>query len=59
LVHSRSQITYELKSELPETNLVDVHIGRRRRKVDASSDPPMISSVRGVGFIHRVPFGSA
>jgi two-component system, OmpR family, response regulator len=62
----------ELKSELferrwspsagefvPATNLVDVHMGCLRRKVDASSDPPMISNVRGGGFIHRVAFGSA
>jgi DNA-binding response OmpR family regulator len=43
---------------VPETNLVDVHMGRLRRKVDASSDPLVISNVRG-GFIHRVAFGSA
>jgi DNA-binding winged helix-turn-helix (wHTH) protein len=36
---------------VPETNLVDVHMGRLRRKVDASSDPPMIRNVRGVGFV--------
>jgi DNA-binding response OmpR family regulator len=39
-------------------DLVDVHMGRLPRKVDASSDPPMISNVRGVGFIH-LAFGSA
>jgi DNA-binding response OmpR family regulator len=43
---------------VPATNLVDVHMARLRRKVDASSDPPMISNVRGVGFIH-LAFGSA
>jgi len=42
---------------VPKTNLVDVHMGRLRRKVDASNDPPMISNVRGVGFILRMPFG--
>jgi DNA-binding winged helix-turn-helix (wHTH) protein len=36
---------------VPETNLVDVHMGRLRRKVDASNEPPMIRNVRGVGFI--------
>jgi DNA-binding response OmpR family regulator len=36
---------------VPETNLVDVHMGRLRRKVDASNDPPMIRNVRGLGFI--------
>ena len=36
---------------VPETNLVDVHIGRLRRKVDGSNEAPMIRNVRGVGFI--------
>jgi DNA-binding winged helix-turn-helix (wHTH) protein len=36
---------------VPETNLVDVHMGRLRRKVDGSNEPPMIRNVRGVGFI--------
>jgi len=36
---------------VPETNLVDVHMGRLRRKVDASNELPLIRNVRGVGFI--------
>jgi len=36
---------------VPETNLVDVHMGRLRRKVDGSNDVPMIRNVRGVGFV--------
>jgi DNA-binding winged helix-turn-helix (wHTH) protein len=36
---------------VPETNLVDVHMGRLRRKVDDSNEAPMISNVRGVGFV--------
>ena len=40
---------------VPQTNLVDVHMGRLRRKVDEPHDPPMIHNVRGVGFILRVP----
>jgi DNA-binding response OmpR family regulator len=35
---------------VPETNLVDVHMGRLRRKVDGSNEAPMIRSVRG-GFV--------
>jgi DNA-binding response OmpR family regulator len=35
----------------PETNLVDVQLGRLRRKVDASNETPMIRTVRGAGFI--------
>ena len=36
---------------VPETNLVDVHMGRLRRKVDAPNEPAMIRNVRGVGFV--------
>jgi len=40
---------------VPQTNLVDVHIGRLRRKLDEPGDAPMILSVRGVGFILHAP----
>jgi DNA-binding response OmpR family regulator len=36
---------------VPETNLVDVHMGKLRRKVDGPNEAPMIRNVRGVGFI--------
>ncbi len=36
---------------VPETNLVDVHIGKLRRKIDGSNEAPMIRNVRGAGFI--------
>src|SRR5882757_4206297 len=36
---------------VPETNLVDVHMGQLRRKVDGSGDAPMIRTVRGAGFV--------
>jgi DNA-binding winged helix-turn-helix (wHTH) protein len=36
---------------VPETNLVDVHMGRLRRKVDGANEPAMIRSVRGAGFV--------
>ncbi len=36
---------------VPETNLVDVHMGRVRRKVDGSNETPLIRNVRGVGFV--------
>jgi two-component system, OmpR family, response regulator len=39
---------------LPQkTNLVDVHIGRLRRKVDGLNEQPLLVSVRGMGFILR------
>jgi two-component system OmpR family response regulator len=40
---------------VPQTNLVDVHIGKLRRKVDAPSEAPMIESVWGTGFMLRAP----
>jgi DNA-binding winged helix-turn-helix (wHTH) protein len=36
---------------VPQTNLVDVHMGRLRRKVDCPNEPAMIRSVRGAGFV--------
>ena len=35
----------------PDTNLIDVHMGKLRRKIDATNEPPMIRNVRGVGFV--------
>ena len=36
---------------VPETNLVDVLMGRLRRKVDGSNEAPMIRTIRGAGFV--------
>jgi DNA-binding response OmpR family regulator len=36
---------------LPETNLVDVHMGRLRRKVNGPNEVLMLRTVRGAGFI--------
>jgi two-component system OmpR family response regulator len=40
---------------VPQTNLVDVHMGRLRHKVDGPGEPPLIHNVRGMGFILRAP----
>jgi two-component system OmpR family response regulator len=40
---------------VPTTNLVDVHMGRLRHKVDGPNEIPMIHNVRGAGFILRAP----
>jgi two-component system OmpR family response regulator len=40
---------------LRQTNLVDVHMGRLRRKLDMQGDDPLIHSVRGAGFVFRIP----
>lgn len=34
----------------PGTNLIDVHIGRLRRKIDAAGQLPLIHTVRGSGY---------
>ena len=44
---------------VPETNLVDVHMGRLRRKIDGPYEPPMIRNVRGKGFIFGIEGQSA
>ena len=38
---------------VPTTNLVDVHMGRVRHKIDWPGEAPMIHNVRGAGFILR------
>lgn len=40
---------------IPPTNLVDVHMGRLRRKIDQPGEAPLIASVRGAGFTLRAP----
>jgi len=40
---------------VPQSNLVDVHMGRLRRKIDRPDEQPMIHNVRGEGFILRAP----
>jgi two-component system OmpR family response regulator len=40
---------------VPQSNLVDVHMGRLRRKIDATNEQPMIHSARREGFILRAP----
>ncbi|WP_267426814.1 response regulator transcription factor [Methylobacterium sp. GC_Met_2] len=34
----------------PKSNLIDVHLGRLRRKLEACGGPPLIQNVRGLGF---------
>ncbi len=35
----------------PDTNVVDVHIYRLRNKVDGEGEPPLIRTLRGVGYV--------
>jgi len=39
----------------PGTNVIDVHIARLRRKVDAGERPPLIRTVRGCGYMIQAP----
>ena len=38
-----------------QSNLVDVHMGKLRRKIDSVFEPPLIFNVRDAGFIFRTP----
>ena len=38
----------------PQTNVVDVLVSRLRNKIDKSFDPPMIHTVRGVGYVLKI-----
>jgi two-component system OmpR family response regulator len=35
----------------PQTNVVDVHVGRLRRKLEAGGRPPVIRTARGTGYV--------
>jgi two-component system OmpR family response regulator len=37
----------------PQTNVVDVHVSRLRRKIDAGFDTPILHTVRGAGYMLR------
>jgi two-component system, OmpR family, copper resistance phosphate regulon response regulator CusR len=56
-VVSRGQVAREVWREpargTPLDNVIDVHIMRLRRKVDAEPSPRLIHTVRGVGFVVR------
>ncbi|HLW92469.1 MAG TPA: response regulator transcription factor [Roseiarcus sp.] len=39
----------------PTTNIIDVYVGRVRRKVDGEETYPLIHTIRGVGFCLRAP----
>jgi two-component system OmpR family response regulator len=34
----------------PQTNVIDVHVSRLRQKIDAGFEPPLLHTVRGVGY---------
>jgi two-component system OmpR family response regulator len=38
---------------VPDSNLIDVHMGKLRHKIDPPGEEPVIQNVRGAGFILR------
>jgi len=38
-----------------KTNLIDVHMGRLRRKLDKAGETPLLTTIRGLGFILHAP----
>ena len=39
----------------PSTNIIDVYVGRVRRKVDGQQAYPLIHTIRGIGYCLRAP----
>ena len=39
----------------PQTNVIDVHVSRLRRKIDREFNPPLLQTIRGAGYSLRVP----
>ena len=37
----------------PQTNVIDVHVSRLRRKIDRGFDAPLIQTIRGAGYVLR------
>ncbi|MGE8066323.1 response regulator transcription factor [Pseudomonas sp. NPDC089569] len=37
------------------TNVIEVHIGRLRRKLDAEGETPLLQTIRGAGYVLRTP----
>ena len=40
---------------VPESNLIDVHMSKLRRKIDGPNELPIIRNVRGIGFVLSSP----
>lgn len=39
----------------PQTNIIDQHVSRLRAKIDKDFDPPLLQTVRGMGYSLRAP----
>jgi two-component system response regulator MprA len=54
-VLTRDQILFQVwgQGEPPDTNVLDVHIGHLRRKLEAEGEQRLIQTIRGIGFALR------
>jgi two-component system OmpR family response regulator len=43
----------------PQTNVIDVHVSRLRRKLDKHFDTPLLHTIRGAGYCLRAPQSAA
>jgi DNA-binding response OmpR family regulator len=43
----------QTSADVEETNIVDVYVAYLRKKLDADDEPPMLHTVRGVGYVLR------
>jgi DNA-binding response OmpR family regulator len=52
---TRDQITEHVwgPDAEPSTNVVDVYVNYLRKKLDAEGSPPLLHTVRGVGYVLR------
>jgi DNA-binding response OmpR family regulator len=50
-----SQVWRQTSADVEETNIVDVYVAYLRRKLDTDADEPMLHTVRGVGYVLRLP----
>jgi two-component system response regulator TrcR len=54
---SRTAIAEQVWRQTPvdagETNIVDVYVAYLRKKLDTADDPPMLHTVRGIGYVLR------
>lgn len=46
-------IWHEVARVMPLDNVIDVHIARLRKKIDANFSVPLLHTVRGIGFVLR------
>lgn len=48
-------VWHETDDESGDSNIVDVYVAYLRKKLDADGEPPMLQTVRGVGYMLRAP----